>query len=64
MEEIKTFFEMLTDIQYGVIVLSFCFTITSFVIVIEIIEVIESIQSYINKKINQAANNSLVIEKF
>ena len=64
MEEIKTFFEMLTNIQYSIIVLSFCFTITSFVIVKEIIEVIESIQSYFSEKINRAANNSLVIEKF
>ena len=64
MEEIKTFFEMLTNIQYSIIVLSFCFTITSFVIVKEIIEVIESIQSYFSEKINRAANTSLVIEKF
>lgn len=64
MEEIKTFFEMLTNIQYSIIVLSFCFTITSFVIVKEIIEVIESIQSYFSEKINRAVNNSLVIEKF
>ena len=64
MEEIKTFFEMLTNIQYSIIVLSFCFTITSFVIVKEITEVIESIQSYFSEKINRAANNSLIIEKF
>lgn len=64
MEEIKTFFEMLTDIQYNIIVLSFCFTITSFVLVKEIFEVIESIQSYFSEKIDRAANNSLVIEKF
>lgn len=64
MEEIKTYFEMLTNIQYSIIVLSFCFTITSFVIVKEIIEVIESIQSYFSEKINRAANTSLVIEKF
>ena len=64
MDEIKTFFEMLTNIQYSIIVLSFCFTITSFVIVKEIIEVIESIQSYFSEKINRAANTSLVIEKF
>lgn len=64
MEEIKTFFEMLTNIQYSIIVLSFSFTITSFVIVKEITEVIESIQSYFSEKINKAANNSLVIEKF
>lgn len=64
MEEIKTFFEMLTDIQYGIIVLSFCFTITSFIIVMEIIEVIGSIQSYFSEKIYRATNNSLVIEKF
>ena len=54
----------ITNIQYVIIVLSFCFSITMYILVIEIIEVVGSIQSYINKKINSAANTSLVIEKF
>ena len=54
----------ITNIQYVIIVLSFCFSITMYILIVEIIEVVGSVQSYINKKINSAANTSLVIEKF